>query len=155
MAYLGAFLLFVIDQVAKFFVQTQLQVGESVALFGDAFRLTFIRNPGAAWGLFSGQRWLLVTAGIAVMVVIFLKLRQTRNRLSRSGLVLVLGGDMGNTMDRVLWGSVVDFFDVRIIHYPIFNTADIFLVSGVLLILLNTWNETRKVYCNTENGSSS
>ena len=144
MTYFWAILLLAIDQGAKLLIQTRMEIGESIPVFGPYFQLTFHRNPGAAWGMLAGQRWFLAAIGVIAIVAISAFLRRVSNRWLRLGLVFILGGAMGNTIDRILWGSVVDFFDIRIIQYPIFNTADVFLVFGVVLAIMGTWRDTRK-----------
>jgi len=79
---------------------------------------------------------------LVVIVAIVIYARQVSDQLTRAGLSLVLGGALGNVVDRVLFGEVVDFFDVRFIQYPIFNTADVFIVTGVVILVLATWKES-------------
>ena len=101
MTYFWALLLLAIDQGAKLLIQTRMEIGESIPVFGPYFQLTFHRNPGAAWGMLAGQRWLLAGSGVIVMVAISAFLRRVANRWLRLGLVFILGGAMGNTSDPV------------------------------------------------------
>ena len=104
------------DQLLKYWVVQNLDVGQSAALLPGLVRLTRLHNTGAAWGSFSGKTALLA----AVTVVLLLA-------------VAWLGGGIGNMIDRVCRGYVVDMFDLEFMDYPIFNLADCFVVVGVIL----------------------
>ncbi|WP_018132391.1 signal peptidase II [Effusibacillus pohliae] len=144
MLYVWAALVTALDQFTKFLVKTYMTEGESIPVLGDFLRITSHRNPGAAWGILAGQRWLFIVISIAVIIGVAYYARRVKSGLVRAALPLLLGGAVGNLIDRILYGEVVDFFDVRIIHYPIFNVADSAIVIAVGLILLDAWNEYRR-----------
>jgi signal peptidase II len=144
MLYAVAALVVALDQFTKYLVKTYMQIGESMPVFGDYLRITSHRNPGAAWGILAGQRWLFVVITVAVIVGVVYYSSKVRSRLVRIALPLLMGGAVGNLIDRLLYGKVVDFFDVRIINYPIFNIADSAIVAAVILILLDTLFENRR-----------
>ena len=98
-----------------------------------------VHNYGAAWSSFSGMRWLLIVVTAAVMAVLAVLLlrRMVRHPLGVTALVLILGGGVGNLIDRIRLGYVVDMFHFQFWpSYPVFNVADIFVVAGVILFLL-------------------
>lgn len=130
-----------LDQAAKWAVTRWLAPGESVELVGRAVRLTHVTNPGAAFGLFQGQRVLFAGATFVVLalaVVLAVRLGQGR-RWALAGLGLAAGGAAGNMVDRLRSGAVLDFIDVAV--WPVFNLADTAIVAGVALLL---WHLARE-----------
>ena len=126
-----------LDQISKSVVSSFMRPGESILVISDAVRITLVRNSGAAFGLLSGNRIpFIFTTILAVAALLFLlfQFRQRRADLS-SSLVLVLGGALGNLVDRIRHGEVVDFLDVGWggVRWPVFNVADIAVTVGVLL----------------------
>ena len=102
--------------------------------------LTFVENRGVAFGMFSGQRWfiLLLTGIIAVGLIWFYVTMPKKKEYFplRVSLVMVLSGDIGNIIDRLFRGYVVDFFEFTFFEWPVFNVADIYVVVGVILLAL-------------------
>jgi signal peptidase II len=139
MVYILAVFIILLDQLSKFLVKTYMQIGESIPLLGDVLRLTSHRNPGAAFGMLQGKRWLFVVITVIVISAIAYAAGRIGNerKLLRISLGLLLGGAVGNLIDRVLNGKVVDFIDIRIIHYPIFNIADSAIVIAVVLMMID------------------
>jgi signal peptidase II len=133
---LGTLLL---DQVSKLAVLLFMQTGESISLLSDVVRLTFVRNSGAAFGLLSGNRIpFLFTTFLAIVALLFLVVRSRRTRADLSFyLVLVLAGAIGNMIDRLRFGEVIDFIDIggKNVRWPVFNVADSAVTVGVLLFL--------------------
>ena len=123
------------DQGLKYWVVTHLALGESAPLLPGVMQLTRLHNTGAAWSSFSGMTTLLiaVTAVLIVGVLVLLVKRIVRHPLGVAGCLLILGGGLGNMIDRVLRGFVVDMFDLQLFRYPIFNLADCFVVVGAVL----------------------
>jgi len=122
-----------------------MQLGESIPIAGDYFRLTSHRNNGAAWGIFAGQRWFLILIALIAIIAILGYARTVTDKWMRCALGLFMGGALGNAIDRIISGEVVDFFDIRIINYPIFNTADTFLVCGAILLVIITFKQPDNV----------
>ena len=124
-----------IDQWSKYYVQTHMSLGMSIPLIPSVFHLTYILNPGAAFGILENQRTFFVIVGLLMIgAVVYLYPRIPANmRLLRLGTGLMMGGAVGNVIDRIQTGHVVDFFDFRI--WPIFNIADIAIVVGVSCII--------------------
>ncbi len=121
------------DQLTKYFVRTYMEVGESIPEDG-IIRLTYIQNTGSAFGLFPNQTLILTIAaviGVGIIGYFLIKGSDTGVLLSIS-LALQLGGAIGTIIDRVTYGHVVDFVDLRI--WPIFNVADSSITIGFLLL---------------------
>lgn len=133
-------LIVAIDQISKFVVQASMHLRQSEPVLGDFFRLTYIHNPGAAFGLNMGSPILHTIISIAALGVLGYLYRTLKpdERLLRYALCLVLGGAIGNIIDRLYLGAVVDFFDFGIgeMRWPIFNFADSFVTVGVALLAL-------------------
>ncbi len=133
-----------IDQLSKFYIQSVLVLGKSVPVLADIFHITYILNPGAAFGILEHQRLLFIVVATALLLGVLcfqnrLKKEPLRMRL---GVALLSGGAMGNLVDRIRLGAVVDFFDFRI--WPIFNVADIAIVLGVGLIVWAAFLTTKE-----------
>jgi signal peptidase II len=126
-----------LDQITKWFVLNRMSLYESIPLWEDVFHITSHRNRGAAFGILQDQQWLFITVTIAVVIGIIVYLIQLKGQqpLMAWSLALILGGALGNLIDRVRMGEVVDFFDFRLIHYPIFNIADSAIVVGVAIMV--------------------
>ncbi len=127
-----------IDQFVKYLVRNFMDYGQSISIINGFFQLTSHRNTGAAWGIFSGQKIFLISIAIIVIVVGLIYSRKVTDKLTRIAFGFFIGGAMGNVVDRLIFGEVTDMFEVTFINYPIFNTADVFLVSGAILFLIST-----------------
>lgn len=128
----------IVDRILKVLVQNQFVPGESLAVIPNVFHLTYVLNPGAAFGLLAGKTWIfIVTAILAVGVVVFVNSRLDQSdRWTKLALGMIGGGALGNLYDRIVYGHVVDYIDVRIWSY-IFNFADCMIVVGAGILLLN------------------
>ncbi len=132
-----ALLIVVAYQLSKIWIRSNLALGQSLPDTGF-FRLTHIHNSGATFGLFQGQSFALTVAALVVMaILLFYALFMSRrfpfleNMLSKSALGLILGGAVGNLIDRLRFGYVTDFIDAGI--WPAFNVADSAVTVGVIL----------------------
>jgi signal peptidase II len=129
-----------LDQGAKYWVRSTLHINESVRVLGDYVRLTYIHNEGAAFGLSVGEHSSIVFLVLAVAasgLVLYLYLTTAASeRLQRIALGLILGGALGNIIDRVRWNMVVDFLQVGVggHYWPIFNLADSAVTVGAILL---------------------
>jgi signal peptidase II len=140
--FLIALIVFLIDQGTKYLIATRLEIAEQIPVIKDFFFITSHRNRGAAFGILEGQQWFFIVITVIVVagIVWYLnKARKTR-KLLPTALSLVLGGAVGNFIDRILNGEVVDFlmFNFGSYTFPIFNVADSCIVVGVALIILDT-----------------
>jgi len=131
------FITVVADQASKFFVRLSLASSESHVLIPGFLYLTYSTNQGAAFGLFGGSQPWILASSVLLISVTFLWYIRTRTRTDQKpvalGLVLVMAGAMGNLVDRVRLGYVVDFIDFRV--WPIFNLADCAITAGAVLVL--------------------
>lgn len=127
-------LLIALDQIVKQWAREYLLPAGSLPLIDGLIGFRWATNTGAAFGIFQGGRWFFVVLTmlvIAVMVVFEFRLEYTRqNMLIRIPGALILAGAVGNFIDRLVFGYVVDMFQFLFINFPIFNVADIFLVTG-------------------------
>ena len=126
------------DQVTKEAVSSRLLLSEPVPVLGDFVRLTLVHNTGAAFGLFPGSRLpFIVVSLLAIAVVLYLVTREAYRGLPQRVLLgCILGGAIGNLVDRVRLGWVVDFIDVGLgsARWPVFNVADSAVTVGVILL---------------------
>lgn len=128
-----------LDQVSKSVLVASLEPGRSVTVIPRLLDITYTTNTGAAFGLLQGNGGLVVVAAILVVVILlvwFFWTREGRHLLMFVGLGLVVGGALGNLVDRLFRGRVIDFIDFK--WWPVFNVADIAIVVGVGLIVLRT-----------------
>ena len=125
------------DQWVKAWVVGHLQVGETTSLFPGFLELMRVHNYGAAWSSFSGARWLLIALTAAGMCAIaWLLVKIVRHPLGQWSLAIILGGGIGNLIDRVRLGYVVDMLDTMFMDFPVFNVADVFVVCGTVCALI-------------------
>lgn len=129
------FFLILVDQAIKFLVVSYMKLGESIPVLEGIFHITYIENPGAAFGLFANQRVIFIVAAALVIAAACLMYRRLMSEkvIVRWGVALLLGGAAGNLIDRVRIGRVIDFLDFRI--WPVFNIADIGICIGVSLLM--------------------
>ena len=130
-----------LDQASKLFIHTQFPRQEAKALIKGFFNISYVTNSGGAFGLFNGgPEWIRILLFILIplicFVFIFAMLRDTKQPLPILALSFILGGALGNYVDRVRLGYVVDFLDLHVKswHWPTFNFADSFIVIGVALL---------------------
>ncbi|MEK0313092.1 signal peptidase II [Cohnella sp. 56] len=141
--YLVAAVVFVIDYISKKLIEHNLELNEQVKVIGNFFYITFIHNRGAAFGILQEQRWffLVITVAVVTAIVIYLgRSHRNNRRLMLAALALILGGALGNFLERAIYGQVVDFlqFNFGSYTFPIFNLADSAIVVGVCLIILDS-----------------
>ena len=145
--YLVALLIFAVDQATKWLIVKKMELGQSISVIDQVFYITSHRNRGAAFGILQDQRYFFIIITIIVVgAVIYYLQKHAHDTLLKTALALVLGGAVGNFIDRLLHGEVVDFLDVKIGSYdfPIFNVADSALVIGVGLIFIQSFMESKK-----------
>lgn len=118
------------DQMVKRLIMSDMTLGMSIPVLPGIFHITYIQNPGAAFGILVQQRWLFIAVGFLFVgaTVWFHRRIRRASRWMQCGISLLLGGAVGNLIDRIQWGQVVDFLDFRI--WPVFNIADISIVVG-------------------------
>ena len=146
--YLIALFIILIDQVTKWLIVTKMYLGESIPVIDDFLYITSHRNRGAAWGILQGQMWFFYVITIIVIVAIIYYIQKVAKGklLLGTSLALMLGGAIGNFIDRVVRKEVVDFIHTYIFSYnfPVFNIADSALVIGVILLMIQMLREERE-----------
>jgi len=122
------------DQVSKLYIEAYMSVGSSVPVVNNVFHITLVLNPGAAFGILEHQQWFFIVVALLLFaaVAFFYRRLALLSQTLRLGVALFVGGALGNLIDRIRLGCVVDFFDFRI--WPVFNVADTAIVLGVGLI---------------------
>ncbi|HEX7066514.1 MAG TPA: signal peptidase II [Bacillales bacterium] len=144
--YLIAIAVIILDQITKWLVVTQMSIGGNIPIWEGIVSITSHRNRGAAFGILQGQMWLfyVITVVVVIGVVYYLQKQGLKQPLLGIALGLVLGGAVGNFIDRLFRGEVVDFIYFRVIDFPIFNVADSALTIGVVLIFIQTFLDGKK-----------
>jgi len=143
-----ALLVIAADQGSKVLAVARLRPGVPVRALGSIMYWTLQRNPGAAFSLFTRFPWLFTILAFGIAIGIIARSNRTRDGLHAAALGLVLGGAVGNLVDRIVRepaifrGHVVDFIDFRV--WPVFNVADACIVSGALLLVLATSRAERR-----------
>ncbi len=140
--YCAAIFAFALDQWSKVWVRAHLATGEAQGFWPGQMHLEHVQNKGAAWGVLSGHKWLLIAFTLLVVGFIVRSARDVvaRGKLAALGFGLILGGAGGNLFDRIVFGHVTDFFDLDtqfavLKTFPVFNVADSALTIGVILML--------------------
>ncbi|WP_047981337.1 signal peptidase II [Ornithinibacillus contaminans] len=146
--YIVTVLLIALDQFTKFLVVKKMELYEQITLIDGFFFLTSHRNRGAAWGMLEGKMgfFYVVTIIVIVGVIYYLHKYGKDNKLFAVALAFILGGAIGNFIDRIWRHEVVDFFDFIVFGYdfPIFNIADSALTVGVVLVIFATLLDEKK-----------
>jgi len=132
--YLIALAVVVLDQASKWAVLKRLPFGSSVPVIGDLVHFTTVRNPGGAFGLFQSSAALLtiITIATVVGIAVYVRRRSGLPAVAGISMALLLGGAVGNLIDRMRFHSVVDFIDIRV--WPVFNVADSAITVGIALL---------------------
>jgi signal peptidase II len=135
--WLVAIVSLVLDIVSKQAISRNLQVMQTIPLIPNVFHLTYLRNSGAAFSLFQGYeglRWLSLV--VTLVLVAYGLVRSFTNIWEQLGFGLILAGAAGNGIDRLFYGSVIDFIDLRLINFAVFNWADISINLGIICLLI-------------------
>ncbi len=127
-----------LDQLTKWLTVTYLKGHDSFPLWEGVLHFTYVENTGAAFGSFKDQRWVfMVISSIAIVALVaYYFLARPHDRLTTTALAFITGGGIGNMIDRILLGYVVDFIDFTLINFAVFNVADSFVCVGVGLMFL-------------------
>ncbi len=138
-----------LDQATKTLIKRTMTLGQSLQVLGDPLRITFVENDGIAFGLHVKNATLFTAFSIAAcaLIVIYLWKQRREGAWLKTALILILGGAIGNVIDRVVFGKVVDFIDVgfRTVRWPVFNVADSAVVVGMgIMIVLMILEEKSK-----------
>ena len=130
-----------LDAVTKRLALRLLAGGQSIALVPGVLYFSYVRNPGGAYGILAGNRWILVGISLAVIAAALFYARRLRRPLHQSVMGVLIGGAAGNLVDRLLWGKVVDFIEIKPLPvFRVFNVADVaitFSAAAIMLYLLS------------------
>ena len=131
------FLVLLIDQVSKAIISSKLSLGQSIPIIRRVWHITSVRNTGAAFGLFKNSTYFFIAVSILAIIIIgTVLIKSIRNKgLLNIGLILIMSGALGNLIDRVRLGYVVDFIDLRV--WPVFNIADSAITIGTILLIFS------------------
>lgn len=131
-------LLTAFDQLTKFIITSKFSLYESKPVIQDVFAITYIQNTGMSWGLFKGKRIIFIVLTFIALLFAFRIYYNVYNKKKylpiRICLVLLISGALGNMLDRIRLGYVVDFFNFELINFPVFNVADIMVVVSFFLL---------------------
>lgn len=127
-----------LDQLTKALAVIYLEGEPSFPLWKGVLHLTFVRNEGAAFGMLSNHRWVfMIFSTVAILALGIYLFRFCKEKLwAKIAIAMIIGGGIGNMIDRVVQGAVVDFIDFTLIHFAVFNVADSFVCVGVGLLAL-------------------
>lgn len=132
-----------VDIVSKLLVSRYILLEKSIKIINNFLYITYVRNTGAAWSMFSSRSVLvlIVSFFIIVGIVLYVNKNRPKDKIERLAYSMILGGALGNFVNRIVYGYVIDFIDVKIFKYdyPIFNLADSFIVIGVILLVVYAW----------------
>lgn len=145
-----AFIVILVDQLTKWSIVKNMEIGDRIAIWDPWFAILSHRNRGAAWGMLEGQMWIFFVVTIIVIVgILYFYFKEAKGKpLYQICLMLLLGGAIGNFIDRIVRGEVVDFIDVLIpvinYNFPIFNIADSALTIAVVMLIIAILMDDRK-----------
>lgn len=127
-----------IDIISKLVITNNFPVGRTVPIIDGVIHLTYVRNTGAAFGIFDNSTIFLTVLSIIIVLIVFgaMVYYKPKDMLIRLSVCLICAGAVGNIIDRIRYGFVVDFIDVRIINFAVFNIADCFICIGVFLLVM-------------------
>lgn len=137
---ISGIILIVIDIVIKLIISNNLILNQSISVINNFFYITYVKNTGVAWSILSGKINLIIviTLAIIMLLIIYIFNKKSYSVLEIISYSMLLSGSIGNLIDRIIYGYVIDYLDFNILgyDYPIFNFADICIVIGIILILI-------------------
>lgn len=138
-AFIGCLLLVVLDQFTKVLALQNLKGQEPITIIPDVFQLLYVENRGAAFGILQNKQWVfLIITAIVLAALIWVLPRMSRERHFlplRLCLCFIGAGAVGNMIDRIFRGYVVDFFYFKLIDFPVFNVADIYVTTSAIVLI--------------------
>ncbi len=137
--YLIVGLIVIIDQITKIIIKESMYLGESIQLMGNFLRITYVENPGIAFGIRVGNPIIFTILSLlaSMVIVVYMIYHRNGEKILKYGLAVILGGALGNLIDRLFVQRVVDFVDVGIgdVRWPVFNVADSAVVVGMFMLI--------------------
>lgn len=142
MLFYGLFVVAIVaaDQITKILTVQNIPLYQDVDVLEGIFHLTYVQNTGAAWSMLSGMRWLFVALFVALTALLlweYFKKPMPFSKFDRWCIAAIYGGGLGNVIDRVRLGYVVDMIEVDFIKFPVFNVADCFITCGVFALIVS------------------
>ena len=135
--YIISFLTILCDIISKLVIINNLHLNEEITIINNFFSITYVRNTGIAFSFLSGNVLIVI---IITLLIGFLFIKYLKNKIfNKTEIIaygLISGGAIGNLIDRIVYGYVIDFFEFKIFNFPIFNIADIAIVIGVILLII-------------------
>lgn len=132
---ISIFVLLSVDQIAKLLTVNIFALYEERVIIPDIFSLTYIQNSGAAWGILSNNTNLLIVISVPIITMLGWLMLKSKKKILTSGLNFIIAGALGNLVDRIRIGYVVDMLRLDFLNFPVFNIADVMLTFGVLLVI--------------------
>ena len=133
-----AVILLAVDQITKYLAVLKLKPIGNITFISGFMDFTFVENRGAAFGILSGKTWLLSIIAVIICVAIVVAMKKMPNtkeyKWLKWSLMIILAGAIGNMIDRIVRGYVVDFFEFTFFEWPVFNMADIYVVIGTVVM---------------------
>lgn len=143
-----SFIVILLDQLSKIIIRVNLNVNYSIKIIGKFFKITHVENDGAAWSILNGRWIFLVILSLLFLIFILtcIKKDDRNTKLNILSYSFLIGGIIGNMIDRILYRRVTDFLSFRIFNYefPVFNIADIFIVVGMFIFIIDIFLEGRE-----------
>ena len=138
----------IIDQIIKILITSKMSINQEIEIVPNFFSILYLKNKGAAFSILQNQKLLLVVISLIVLYILNKYIDKTKiiNKLSIISLGFIIGGIIGNLLDRLIQDGVIDYLSFGINNYffPVFNIADTFIVTGVILLILGMIKEEKK-----------
>ena len=142
-----SFLCTLIDQIIKGIVTFSMSLGQSISIILNFFHITYVGNTGGAWSILSGNTWIfIIMAFLAINLIFYFFINGKQlSKIESISYGVLIGGILGNLVDRIFYGYVVDYLDFRLFKYafPVFNFADICIVLSISVIIYLLWKEEK------------
>ncbi len=134
-----------IDQIVKIIIVGTMTTHSSYSIIPNFFSITYVENDGAAWSIFSGNRIFLIIISLIALILIYLYFIKNKNmnKFEFINYSILLGGIIGNLLDRIKYGKVIDYLDFKIFNYdfPVFNFADMCIVISIILLVIYSFKD--------------
>ena len=141
-------IIIIIDQIIKILISTKMKINDEIEVIPNFFSILFVKNKGAAFSILQDQKILLVIISLIVLFFLNKYIDKTKllNKFSIISLGFIIGGIIGNLLDRLIQDGVIDYLSFQISKYffPIFNLADTFIIIGIVLMLIGTVKEVKE-----------
>lgn len=127
-----------LDQLTKYLVVHKIPFGTDIPVIPGVIDFTYVKNPGAAFSMLENHTWLLsiISVVFCLVIAVYFVIKKPQSKLLKTALVMVFAGALGNAIDRIFVGSVVDFIETVFIDFPVFNVADISVCIGAALLVI-------------------